>query len=61
MRSSAGSAKARPVRCLKLQDQFFDLYVQMPIKDAPIVQGMRHYSGKYPRFGARRVRIFFTA
>lgn len=30
----------------------------MPIKDAPIVQAMRRYSGKYPRFGARRVRIF---
>lgn len=31
---------------------------KMPIKDAPIVQAMRHYSDKYPRFGAGRVRIF---
>lgn len=31
---------------------------KMPNKDAPIVQAMRHYSAKYPRFGARRVRIF---
>jgi putative transposase len=31
---------------------------KMPIKDAPIVLAMRHYSDKYPRFGARRVRIF---
>ena len=31
---------------------------KIPIKDAPIVHARRHYSGKYPRFGARRVRIF---
>jgi putative transposase len=32
---------------------------KMPIKDATIFQVMRHYSGKYPRFGARRVRVFY--
>jgi putative transposase len=31
---------------------------KMPIKDVPIVQAMRNYSGKHLRFGARRVRIF---
>lgn len=30
----------------------------MAVKDAPIVQAMRHYANQYPRFGARRVRIF---
>ena len=31
---------------------------KMPIKDAPIVRVMCHYSGKYPRLRVRRVRIF---
>ena len=31
---------------------------KMPKKDAPIVEAMRGYSALYPRFGARRVRVF---
>ena len=34
---------------------------KMSIKDAPIVQAMRHYSGKYPRFRTRWVRIFLRS
>lgn len=31
---------------------------KMPKKDAPIIEAMRGYSALYPRFGARRVRVF---
>ena len=31
---------------------------KMPIKDKPIIEAMRDYSAQYPRYGARRVRIF---
>ncbi len=31
---------------------------RMPLKDAPVISGMRRYSALYPRFGSRRVRVF---
>ncbi|NDG83375.1 MAG: IS3 family transposase, partial [Betaproteobacteria bacterium] len=31
---------------------------KMPMKDGPIIKAMRDYSAQYPRYGARRVRIF---
>jgi len=31
---------------------------RMPLKDAPVISGMRKYSALYPRFGSRRVRVF---
>ena len=31
---------------------------KMPVKDGPIIRAMRDYSAQYPRYGARRVRIF---
>ena len=31
---------------------------KMPLKDGPIIEAMRDYSAQYPRYGARRVRIF---
>jgi putative transposase len=34
--------------------------LKLPTKDGPIVNSMRHYSQLYPRFGARRVRIFLA-
>jgi transposase InsO family protein len=30
----------------------------MPIKNAPVVSAMQTLSGQYPRFGARRIRVF---
>ena len=30
----------------------------MPVKDGPVIKAMRDYSAQYPRYGARRVRIF---
>lgn len=30
----------------------------MPGKDAPVINAMKELSGKYPRFGSRRIRIF---
>lgn len=32
--------------------------LQMPAKDAPVTHAMRRLSGLYPRFGARRIRVF---
>lgn len=32
--------------------------LRMPIKNAPIVAAMTRLSGSYPRFGARRIRVF---
>lgn len=31
---------------------------RMPLKDAPVISGMRKYSALYPRFGSRRIRVF---
>ena len=31
---------------------------KMRVKDGPIIRAMRDYSAQYPRYGARRVRIF---
>jgi putative transposase len=30
---------------------------RMPLKDAPVISGMRKHSALYPRFGSRRVRV----
>jgi putative transposase len=30
----------------------------MPVRDGPIIEAMQDYSAQYPRYGARRVRIF---
>jgi len=32
--------------------------LRMPMKDAPVIEAMQRLSGQYPRFGARRIRIF---
>lgn len=29
----------------------------MPIKNAPVIEAMKQFSGQYPRFGARRIRV----
>jgi putative transposase len=31
---------------------------RMPMRDAPIIQQMKALSGRYPRFGSRRIRVF---
>ena len=31
---------------------------KMPMKDRPVIEAMHDYSAQYPRYGARRVRIF---
>ncbi len=31
---------------------------RMPLKEAPVMSGMRKYSSLYPRFGSRRIRVF---
>jgi len=31
---------------------------KMPVRDGPIIEAMQDYSAQYPRYGARRVRIF---
>ena len=35
-----------------------DHQCKMAVKDQPIVAAMRQYSEQYPRYGARRIRIF---
>lgn len=35
---------------------YYDL--RMPKKDKPVQEAMKRLSGRYPRFGARRIRIF---
>lgn len=32
----------------------------MPVKDAPVIDAMKELSGVYPRFGARRIRVFLN-
>ena len=53
-----GVSQRRACALLQVARSGLTYTCKMPIKDAPIVQAMCHYSGKYPRFGARRVRIF---
>ena len=53
-----GVSQRRACALLQVARSGLTFTCKMPIKDAPIVQAMRHYSSKYPRFEARRVRIF---
>ena len=32
--------------------------LRMPVKDAPMIGAMKDLSGQFPRFGARRIRVF---
>lgn len=32
--------------------------LRMPAKDAPVIDGMKRLSARYPRYGYRRIRIF---
>ncbi len=35
------------------------IYVlQLPAKDAPVIEAMKSLSTQYPRYGYRRIRIF---
>ncbi len=31
---------------------------RLPLKDAPVIERMRHYAAMYPRFGYRRIRVY---
>ncbi len=32
----------------------------MPGKNAPVIDAMRTFSGQYPRFGSRRIRVMLA-
>jgi putative transposase len=53
-----GISQRRACALLQVARSGLTYTCKMPIKDAPIVAAMRRYSDQYPRFGARRVRIF---
>ncbi len=52
MQSSAACA------LMKVSRSTLTYELKMPAKSAPVVHAMRRLSGKYPRFGARRIQIF---
>lgn len=55
---SRGVTQRRACTLLKVARSGLVYKCKMPMKDAPIVHAMRSYSALYPRYGARRVRIF---
>ena len=49
------------VACALLKISRSNLYYshKMPVKDATVIEVMKKLSGLYPRFGSRRIRIFY--
>lgn len=53
-----GISQRRACTLLSVARSGLGYQCKMPVKDRPIVAAMRHYSEQYPRYGARRIRIF---
>ena len=53
-----GVSQRRACTLLSVARSGLDYQCRMAIKDQPIVAAMRQYSEQYPRYGARRIRIF---
>lgn len=53
-----GISQRRACTLLSVARSGLDYQYKMAVKDQPIVVAMRQYSEQYPRYGARRVRIF---
>jgi len=53
-----GIPQRRACTLLSIARSGLDYQCKMAVKDQPIVAAMRQYSGQYPRYGARRIRIF---
>lgn len=53
-----GISQGRACTLLSVARSCLDYQCKMAVKDRPIVAAMRQYSEQYPRYGARRIRIF---
>ena len=53
-----GISQRRACTLLSVARSGLGYQCKMAVKDQPIVAAMRHYSEQYPRYGARRIRIF---
>ena len=53
-----GISQRRACTLLSVARSGLGYQCKMPVKDRPIVAAMRQYSAQYPRYGARRIRIF---
>ena len=52
-----GLSHRRACALLKVSRSMLGYAHRMPVKNAPVVEAMKTLSGKYPRFGARRIRV----
>jgi hypothetical protein len=52
-----GLSQRRACALLKVSRSMLGYAHRMPVKNAPVVEAMKTLSGKYPRFGARRIRV----
>ena len=55
-----GVSQRRACTLLSVARSGLDYQCKMAVKDQPIVAAMRQYSEQYPRYGARRIRIFLS-
>lgn len=53
-----GLSHRRACALLQVSRSGLHYIARMPIKNAPVVSAMQTLSGQYPRFGARRIRVF---
>lgn len=53
-----GLSHRRACTLLNLSRSSLSYTYKMAAKDAPIINEMKALSGRYPRFGSRRIRIF---
>lgn len=53
-----GVRHRRACALMEVSRSTLDYELKMPIKNAPVVAAMTRLSGVYPRYGARRIRIF---
>lgn len=52
-----GLSQRRACALLKVSRSMLGYAHRMPVKNAPVVEAMKTLSGKYPRFGSRRIRV----
>jgi putative transposase len=53
-----GLSHRRACALINVSRSSLNYELTMPAKNQPVLQAMRRLSGTYPRFGARRIRIF---
>ncbi len=53
-----GISQRRACALLRVPRSTLGYVALQPIKDAPVIERMKHYAALYPRFGYRRIHVY---